>query len=257
MLRPNDYGDQYPSDQDDVAPGNPTDAYAELDYVVNPLTPKVRPPAVLETFTPDANIEEINPLKRNVKTGIIVEPGLKSTPDNPTFMVIHQDGDYTECICLENVDGEIYSCGDVVTLVESDASQGSVTDHTVWVINGPGRGEEQPVIVMKRTADAVVADGQNIDFVTEVEKLPIDNAFGTNFDALKLDGHDIVVGKDGMYEIKVIVTVSYEPDTNSCLSSIGEIILADLEVIELADTDYTLVLRDGCLKLAENTTECE
>ena len=147
MTRPEDYGDNFPSDTGDEIPGNPTDGFAEVDYRIEGLEAENRPLKGPRDFIPSPLIEDPEPPEQETWSGIIVKwlNGLKDFPRR--YMVLREDGKYHEAFSWTVLPFEEYKPGhDVVIQRVNIKDQVPLIPEDIYVIVGKPRPQESQIV---------------------------------------------------------------------------------------------------------------
>ncbi len=197
-VRPNDYGDQFPSDQGDVPPNNPVSNYSENDYQISkvdsPEGSRVRPDQLLY---PDQRVSDAANPPRTTFTGILLRKQTVEGVHPSVWTCLRQDGKYGTAQLYGDEGGvyQEYRAGDQVTLHRGQQ------DNTWWITGAP-RNTRQPIMEVKLSTGFTFNTNKIFPFDTKVTD------FATN-GAMELGPTGGIVVQGGMYDITFQVTAGH------------------------------------------------
>ena len=201
MVRPQDWGDQKPSDLDDTPPVSPTVERTEHSYSIDPPRPESQPTDRTKDFSPDPNIANIPEQPRRVYTGIVVKH-VNSKDDFPRkYWILREDGATGYARLLKQ---DLYTdilIGNEVNIVQAPEEDG-------WVITGNSRPFELPQMMLELVTTTFASETTLIP-LTIKEAYPIDDTFGVDtFETIKLLAPGVIeVTKDAVFDIHYCVDV--------------------------------------------------
>ena len=210
-MRPKDYGDQKPSDLDDVTPADPTDGFSELDYTLSGPDAKKFKTRDNSTEAPGRPDQEQHVLRTDW-TGIILG-WANARGDQPRrYWVLRQDGKLGTGRTLQQLERyHDYRPGDDVGLIEDNVPN-------EFVIVGSPKPLELPQMYLQYNADGERAGG-NVPFVipfdTEVANYPIDNSFGGFGEIEHPAPGSILVTQQALYDIHAVVVLEHDESLES------------------------------------------
>jgi len=204
MVRPKDYGDQFPSDDGDIVPSSPTAGMAEVDFsvqAVNQLHPTAPVPQITRAtqFPTPANVPVA------VQAGVITNTFVNGKDGNHPktnprrFLVQDTTGHQRIAYVPEMRSDEQYQIGDSVGLIRGANPQD-------WIIEGRGRQHESQIINCVTGAAQVFDEiAEMIPMAVNLLQVPIDAAFGPGKEfQLLADGQIQYTGTD-----QAIVTIAF------------------------------------------------
>lgn len=182
-LRPPDYGDKNPSDQDDTVPGSPVTGYSEMDSEIQSAEGKPRTPATRNQIAPDPGVDPIAPTPPRTWFALILEEVDPSEPEYLTaipelqqWWVLRQDGKRVAAYVVYNGHYEEYRPGYDVIIRKDQANDDGITN---WIIIGKMRPQELPVVDAAKTVNSGYFTGPFfVVFNSTQLEIPIDDTFG-------------------------------------------------------------------------------
>lgn len=212
MARPNDYGDQFPSDLNDQPPSDPTEGFQEIDYDPSAFQSKGRKPQTNRNFVPDSGQETPAPITRSALYGVLLAnvtglPDAKGVkrPDYPEiWQVLRQDGKIIEAFTTNTYKYEKRRAGDEVTLLRG-------TTDTEWTfVNRAHPREMQSIDVWNSAA----ARGNSTTFKVTLDKIK-DQVPQTDIYSDKDPDHQKLKLKNGGVQVLEETTAWYEINFNA------------------------------------------
>lgn len=207
MVRREDFGDQYPSDSDDVTLPDPTSNFRELDYRPSSIERKGTPYEYRRQLVPEQNVEKTYRPKKETYTGTILGPVDKKDRDLREYWVFRDDGGYGIATALDMMDEHDYVPGNTVLLIESRYPG-------QFFIIGDKDADECACLIFTQGQDLTLNIEKTLVFADQYKVWPIDNTYGYEaIDYFKAnDSHtEIHFQKEGMYDITLQVKISSEP----------------------------------------------
>ncbi len=216
-IRPNDYGDQFPSDQGDTSPSNPASNFSEVDYNAKKTNQSsgstVRPNQILY---PDQRVSDAAEPPRVDFTGVLLRKQTAEGVHPSIWTCIRQDGKYGTAQLYGDEGGvyQNYRAGDQVSL------HGGQESNTWWIVAAP-RNNKQPVLELKLAAGTSTNLEKIIPFSTIVTD------FATQDQSIVKDpagSGGVIVNTDisAMYDIEFQVTVTNVSSADSQLMQVGQ-----------------------------------
>ena len=142
-MRPRDFGDQYPSDADDVAPVSPTASLNEFDGPT--IKSKEREIKTLYDFRSSVEHEQSLSEPRFAYQGWIVQPvNVDSIPQ--TYRVLTEAGHYVTAKFESMTYRERFDVGDSVTIIKSE-------EPDMWIITTRPQYVRDPYMQVMSTSD--------------------------------------------------------------------------------------------------------
>jgi hypothetical protein len=188
MAAPRDYGDRLPSDLDDVAPGDPTAGFAEVDYDSQSIKPKGFKARGPRSANPNLGVEEKKFPPRYAYTGLIVKQVKRDV-----YKVIRQDGLYGTAYTRDD-DGvyDAYAAGAYVTMIA-----GPIKDQ--WLIVGAPKNLVQSFMLC--------TNSERIGPVNNQTRIVFDTLVSQRGEAIRLNpgGRTFAARHDtiGMYRVSL------------------------------------------------------
>lgn len=196
--RPQDFGDQFPSDLGDTPPGSPVDGYQERDYRIRRRTVRGSRPRPEVQATPNLNVERPRPEPRVSFMGVIV----KRVHGN-RYIVLRQDG--KRGFGFTRGDDDVYDVllpGETVSM-HADQTPG------VWTIEGSERRKEMGSIRVTNSSALITTADRLIPLDVLINQTGTDEN-GVNLKMQQFNGGIRVLQNfSGQYEISVAVNVQY------------------------------------------------
>lgn len=232
MTTPRDYGDQYPSDQDDQPPGDPTSGYQETDYDVTGVRRSSHQAPFLSPIAPDPSPEPV--YERGIRTWFAIllerieygDPNFVEAYPVDQYWVLRQDGKRVAAYnATEETISEYFKTGDDVVIRKDN--NGPHDDEAIfgWIIVGKEQPREYPVLDLALSSDTnCTAYSFIIPYSQTVEQLPPDheNAFGTYQDITLKKAGEVKVECDGeaLFHIEFSATITLCNPTSDGLDRI-------------------------------------
>lgn len=204
-MRPQDYGDQNPSDSGDQAPVSPTDGFTELDYDIKQRESKGYPVEMGRDLVPEAGIENPEPHKADGWAGLVTEILNEKDAWPRLFRVILRTGKLITAKAYSMLNSEVLKIGDDVTVMVDNTTE-------EYIISSGHRQREGQILDAETQWPRQSAEEQIVWFDQTNTKIPIDDAFTDGeHEKIKLepDGK-ITVRPDGsaVYEINFSICVA-------------------------------------------------
>lgn len=207
MVRPKDYGDQFPSDTDDVTPGDPTGGFNEIDYKIERGGIRSQDVETPRDFIPDADIPNAPAIPRTTYAAIILAWANAKEDWTRFYWVFRQDGQFGLARHVDILHEQDFRPGNLVFITE-DEHVGT------WFVHGNIPASE--TAVLDAYSDIPTRGFRSFPILWNKtwELLPIDGTFGENYRDVNLLLPGVIqVGGNALYEINFTVTLQVDnPD---------------------------------------------
>lgn len=203
MARPEDWGDQFPSDLDDEPPVSPTTQRTEHSYSIDPVREEAKPKDELKDFSPDPNIRQVPDAPRHVYSGTVMAHVNNKDAFPRKYWVMREDGALgTARVAKQDLYSDI-KVGDEVSIIQAPEEEG-------WIIIGNVRPFELPQMILEIGGDVLTTQKILIPYIVK-EEYPIDDSFGVDtFETIKfISPGTVQVTHDAVYEIQFALTVEH------------------------------------------------
>lgn len=218
--RSRDFGDQFPSDQDDTPPPDPTAGFQEVDYEIESLIGHDIGVPWSSAIAPDPGIEPTDEDIVRTWFALILEKvdplssDYSDTYPVDQYWVLRQDGKRVHAYNVTEELGEYYKTGDDVIIRKDSA--GPHNDEAIygWIIIGKEQPRESALLDLTLSDDTPCTSNPFIiPFDTIVSQLPPDDneVFGTKQDVTLEDEGIVKVYCEGeaLFHIEFTVTIAF------------------------------------------------